>query len=955
MNKHSCDFQYFTNSKKSILCQMLFVLLLMGISLTACHERDDRINVTEKQRTTMDSTLRACRDTTALKVIIKKYKTGNNLLGEAMAYRYLGKAYRDNSNFSNALKTHETGLKKAKEISDTLEIIQALNNIGTNYRRLGLLDVACEYHIDAVKLSTNFSDKESQTAKKNHVISLNGLGNVYLTLGNGKLAENVFRQALKGEKELGSAIGQAINYANIGSIFEQRGDIDSAWVYYRKSLKLNEEAKSNLGISLCYNHFGQLYESSNLLDKAIGEYKKAYDMMEDEGDEWHWLESCISLAGVYIKKGDFATAKSFLDKANTVAENIHSNEHLAEIYQYYYQIYNSSGDKSTALDCFVKANMYKDSVVNIKKVNEIHNLRANLEHMRQKSELELAQKNYDLEKSSKRIAYLILLLELLVASGLIGILWYMLRVRTRTQRMTLKLQKAREHFFTNITHEFRTPLTVILGHGQQMENATGDDLESIRKSGKTIVRQGNNLLQLINQLLDISKVKSEIGEPDWRRGDIVPYMKMIEENYREYAKQKQIELTYIPQESKVYMDFVPDYMLKIMRNLISNALKFTPEHGKIVITTHKSNDKLLINVADTGVGIPPEGHAHIFDAFYQADNDSRAVGTGVGLSLVKQIVMAMNGDITVESELAKGTTFHITLPLRHGGSKWKTLTAADFGQYETDGLELSETVQTESNTDEEDATRLLIVEDNKDIADYIGSLLSQKYSIFHASNGKEGLEKAMSLVPDLVITDLMMPEMDGLELSRQLRKTEITNHIPIIAITAKTTQEDRNRGLEAGVDAYLNKPFNPEELHIRVNKLLEQRRLLREKYSQALTEGKEEEVGISDRDRAFVTKIVDVVYSMMGKNSITVEAVASELCMSPAQFRRKVFATTGEKPAAYILRIRLSYAKRLLIGHPEYNIGDIAMKCGFEDNAHFTRTFRQLFDMTPTQYRRKPE
>ena len=286
---------------------------------------------TPDERKTVDSIVRSVRTPDSLALLQKQLESKGDRLGSVVALREWGKALRNDSRFEEALRTHSEGLRQAESIGDTLEWVQALNNIGTDYRRMGVLDAAQEYHYRAWTLSEECADT-SFTAKKNRVVSLNGLGNIYMTLGNYERADSTLRMALKGEQELNSALGQAINYANLGSIFEHRGQTDSAWVYYRKSMALNTEAGSDLGISLCHTYFGSLYEKAGQYDKATEEYETAYRLMQASKDEWHALNSLIALAGIYHATGNGTKELEYLDRAKQVAEGIKSPEHLAEIH-----------------------------------------------------------------------------------------------------------------------------------------------------------------------------------------------------------------------------------------------------------------------------------------------------------------------------------------------------------------------------------------------------------------------------------------------------------------------------------------------------------------------------------------------------------------------------------------------------------------------------------------------
>ena len=321
------------SKRKRFVSSALGVFVSIPFLLVSCG--DQSASFTSADRRTADSVVLATHGTDSLAMLQKRLEIEGNHLGSIVALREWGKALRNESRFEEALRIHSEGLRQARAIGDTIELLQAMNNIGTDYRRMGVLDAAQEYHYRAWTLSEECADT-SFTARKNRMVSLNGLGNIYLTLGNYERADSVLRMALKGEQELHSALGQAINYANLGSIFEHRGQTDSAWVCYRKSMALNTEAGSELGISLCHTYFGSLYERAGQYDKATEEYETAYQMMQTSMDDWHALNSLIALAGIHSAKGDGAKTLEYLAKAKATAERIASKEHLAEIHTLYY-------------------------------------------------------------------------------------------------------------------------------------------------------------------------------------------------------------------------------------------------------------------------------------------------------------------------------------------------------------------------------------------------------------------------------------------------------------------------------------------------------------------------------------------------------------------------------------------------------------------------------------------
>ena len=906
------------------------------------------ISFTPDERKATDSIVRSAHGIDSLALLQKQMESEGNELGSIVALREWGKALRNESCFEEALSVHSKGQQQAESVGDTLELVQALNNIGTDYRRMGVLDVAQEYHYRAWKLSEECTDT-SFTAKKNRVVSLNGLGNVYLTLGNYERADSALRMALAGERSLNSTVGQAINYANIGSIFEHKGETDSAWVYYLKSMALNTEAENKLGISLCHTYFGSLYEKAGEYDKATTEYETAYQMMQASKDEWHALNSLIALAGIYHTTGNNVKAIAYLGKAKQMAERIKSKEHLAEIYTLYYKNYKQEGNCSAALVSYEKATAMQDSVLDMEKVNRIQNTGLRIERNRQERQMNEARHRLKEERTTRYIGYIILGLVLFSLAGILAMVLYTNRLRQRNHQALKRMSALRENFFTNITHEFRTPLTVILGLSHELQ-ASG--AEEVKTKAQTIERQGNGLLMLINQLLDISKIKSAVGNPDWKNGNIIAYLTMVVESYHSYARSCNIDLQFFP-KGEVIMDFVPNYVDKVMNNLLSNAFKFTPEYGKVSISAWCENQQLFVDVSDTGKGMDKEVISHIFEPFYQEENDIQNIGTGVGLALVKQIMNAVDGKITVESVVGKGTTFHVSMPIRN---RYKQQVLPDMEINSPFLPEITET-PTDSIGNDNDR-RLLIIEDNHDIATYIGSLFTDQYAILYAKNGKEGLEKALEFIPDLIITDLMMPGMDGLEVCRQVRGNEIINHIPIIVVTAKITEEERIKGIEAGADAYLSKPFNTEELHTRVEKLLAGRKLLQEKFAKMSVElKKEEEEGVEppkEADLRFLTKVTSVVYMQLSKNKdADVSVIASYMCMSPRQFHRKINALTGYSPSIYIQRLKIRKACNILDKDPKMSFMEVADLCGFDAYPNFVRAFKNVCGVTPTDYRRK--
>ena len=904
---------------RRILSVLPSLLVVISLLVSSCQQTDS-VTFTPAERNAADSLVRSVSDMDSLARLQMRLEREGDMLGSIVALRVLGDAQRNESAFDDALTTHSEGLNQAETIQDTLEWVRALNNVGTDYRRMGILDIAQEYHYQAWRLCKVTTDT-SFVAIKNQARSLNGLGNIYLTLCNYERADSALRKSLLIEEQLGSMVGLAINYANIGSIFERQGQIDSAWVYYRYSMEANQKAGSTLGIALSHSNFGSLYELEHRYDEAAREYEAGYQLMQDSKDEWHKLNLLVALAGVHNTTRDDAQMLQYLDQARNTADRIQDKEHLADIYTLYYKYYKRHGDWHAALEAYERAIEMRQSSLDMDKFNRMQNTSLNIERYFQNKKMNEAKINLERERAQRHVDNIFFAVIALLLLGSLGFFLYIQRIQRRNHKELKKMASMRETFFTNITHEFRTPLTLILGLSQDLQQ---EESEQIRERAESIEQQGQGLLTLINQLLDISKIKSSVGDPRTCRGNVTAHIAMIVDSYRDYAYSRDIALTYLPQD-QVEMSFVPDYVNKVFNNLLSNAFKFTPPHGKITITLWRVDDFLYIDFADTGHGMDRETIEHAFDPFYQAEGNSKHIGTGIGLALVQQIVHTAKGQISIESKIGEGTTFHIIVPIIND------LTAPHQSLSATTNVPIYPHIEADlqdSECEQDEPCRLLVIEDNHDIASYIGSQFEDHYSVSYATNGEEGFRRAVELVPNIIITDLMMPELNGIDLCRQIRSNEVVSHIPIIVLTAKVSEEERLKGIEAGADAYLTKPFNTQELRIQVERLLDSRKTLRQKFAQIVIKGQEPDESetnkLEEADITFLTKMSAIVDQQIIQNKNTnVEEIAASLYMSSRQLHRKIRALTGYAPSAYILRLKIRKACELMDEDSEMSLSDI--------------------------------
>lgn len=504
-----------------------------------------------------------------------------------------------------------------------------------------------------------------------------------------------------------------------------------------------------------------------------------------------------------------------------------------------------------------------------------------------------------------------------------------------------ELNNLKSRLYTNITHEFRTPLTVIMG---MTENIDGHNEEK-----ELIQRNSNNLLRLINQILDLSKAESGNLKVNFVQGEIIHFLQYLTESFQSMANAKNIQLTFYTEEKEIIMDFDEQKIQHIIYNLLSNAIKYTPEKGKVVFHVKREKDLLCLKVKDNGQGISTKDQPFIFERFYKVDQPSavKSDGVGIGLALTKELVEFLNGEILVKSELGEGSEFVVHLPISHAEEKINDNELLE-EETEKELVSESDTELTDLNFEINGTSQLLIIEDNEDVITYIKSCVKEDYSIEVAHDGQEGIDKAMELIPDIIISDLMMPKKNGFEVCRTLKKDEKTSHIPIILLTAKATQNDKMEGLETGADAYMMKPFQKRELEIRLKKLIENRAILQAKYKGDLTSFSK---NVPNPEDDFFQKVIKILKAELDNPNFSVAELSKEMHLSTTQMYRKLKAITGLPPNKFIRRFRLQNSLELL-QNSSMNIAEIAYKVGFSDPNYFSRAFSEEFGKPPSEIRK---
>ena len=518
-----------------------------------------------------------------------------------------------------------------------------------------------------------------------------------------------------------------------------------------------------------------------------------------------------------------------------------------------------------------------------------------------------------------------------------------------------EVDQLKSRFFANISHEFRTPITLVLGPLKDFQKKLTDP-EQKNVIG-AVIRNGQRLQRLINQLLDLSKVEAGKMKLLASHVDLVQLLREITASYESLAKEKNIRYFFNPEvnELMVYVD--EEKIEKIVHNILSNAFKFTKQGGQIILNLKVQEKSAVIALTDSGIGIPEDQLDKIFDRFYQVDSSQTRgyEGTGLGLALVKDLVELHHGKVSVDSKEGKGTTFTVSLPLGKGHLQKDEI--VEKGVFEKTELLSGEFISSnggagiEKEKAKETALEhpvVLIVEDNADMRQYIRKTLSTHYQIIEAENGRVGVSKAEESMPDLIISDIMMPEMDGYKLCSIIKSKELTSHIPVILLTAKADRESKLSGLETGADDYLSKPFDTEELKLIVRNRIEERRKMREHFSREITL-EPKQVAITSLDEKFISKVLTMIERHIDDEEFSIEDFSQEAGCSRMQFYRKIKGLTDQTPSQFVRSIRLKRAAQLLLAKSD-NVSQIAYSVGFSSLAYFNKCFREQFGVTPGQY-----
>lgn len=897
----------------------------------------------------------------------------NYTVGIANSKYQLGIIKKIQGDFLEASEIFQDAIAYFNKIHDTIGIVGCYTDLGDIYNRQNNYEKALVYFNEARKLAVLTGNKE----KLSRIYSK--LGGIYNEQKQYEKALEYHRKSLEINKELNFKLGMSVNYNNIGNVYLDLNQHSFATENYLKSLEIKKEINDDFGIASTLNNLGLIFSDQKNFKKALEYHNDALKKYKELGDKSGVAMCMTNVANDYLESGNFRDAVDFAQNGLNLSKELNLKRIQTESCRILSEAYVGLNQFEKAYQFQKLFKIYHDSTVSVELVSQITEMESRFEM--EKKEKEIALLNSEKEKQELKMKQqrsqrnLMIGLTLLVLVVLVFLYWgYRNKKKLNTRLRELNLTKSR--FFANISHEFRTPLTLLLGPLEKLMNS---DTQENKNMIGMMHRNATRLLLLDNQLLDLSKLEAGKLSLKVSQSEITQAIKGMVMSFQSLAEKKEIDFSYLCPDIEIQAFFDQEKLEKIVYNLLSNALKFTPENGQVIFKlflflNNKKKDLpqklrnitgqiICITVKDTGAGITKENQLHIFDRFYQVDSSQNKnfEGTGLGLSLTKELVELHHGYITVDSKPTEGSTFKVYLPIDK-----KAFETNELVNGKVDSLDLpifKNNSQTEGKfheqkTEEEpvsnmpdEIVQLLIVEDNDDMRYYIRDCFDYNFNIEEAVDGESGFEKAINEIPDIIISDLMMPKMDGIELCHNLKTDERTSHIPIILLTALSSVDDRIKGLETGADDYIAKPFNRQELVTRVKNLTFQRRLLRERFGREV-KIQAKDIAITSADEKFLDKLILFIENNLADPDLNVDSLIDEIHLSRSQLHRKLKALTCLSATEFIRTIRLKRAAQLLEQH-HGTVAETVYAVGFNSLSYFSKCFQKQFNMTPKEYIRQ--
>lgn len=819
----------------------------------------------------------------------------------------------------SALALADSALKLSEQYNDAKGKIQAMTARGKAFFNLNKYKDAADQYFGALKLCKSPGDNKEIAALYNEI------GYTYFSQGHYSEAKEYYQRELSLRREMKGPDSLGTQLINLSVTYQDLKEYDSALIALNQvAVILSHVDKPELA-GYYYLDRGALLEFLGKKDSASFYYHRAYDMWKSVGNESQLYKTTFNLGYLEEEKGNLAEAIRYYRLSEAAAKKFGFQREIAHVYGTMAEAYAGLKDYKNAYDCLYKYALLNDSLSKADfnsyevKLDKQFQARENRETIREQ-QLKLNAASLAAQRQQNKMLLIIIALIAVILVAVVAFGYFTFQNRVQKQ-----VEAAKRKFFDNVVHEIRTPLSMIQGPIKVLQGKVTD--KGLQYQLDIAERNTGRLNDLVNQMLDISKIDAAKYKLNTAIGNPSALLEELVTQYEQQAAEKGVRFSKQVDVDCGNVAFDKDAFEKIVSNLLSNAIKYTPAGGsagiEVSATETESAAVIAINVWDTGIGIDKKDQAKVFERFFRT-SDSSAKGAGIGLSLVHDLVSLMNGTISLESDLGKGSVFSVTLPLEKAQSP-AVISAG-----------------TDNNI-------VLLAEDDPDILAFNKTLLLDNgYNVMTAANGAQALDVMKEQLPDIIVTDLMMPGKDGLALLKDVRQNPVTDHIPVIILSAKASAQSKIEGISEGAQVYLSKPFQPDELVGLIRnqlQIIEKHKTAYQQKSAAETQTIEERFAGSD---PFTKKCYSLIHEHLDDAQLSVEKLAELMFVNRSHFQRKMKTLTGYSPSELIRAIRLEKAKEMLLKR-EGNITEIAYSTGFTSQSYFTKCFTEHFGYPPSQ------
>lgn len=802
-------------------------------------------------------------------------------------------------------------VRKAGETDhDHVLVIRSYSLAGQIYQQQNKLKESVASYLKGVKLAEKHGEKSLLGTL------YNGIGTCYFYMNNVKKAMHYMELAVQAKKDANDYQYYAIISANLASLQILQASYDQSIHTLLEAEKTLLEKRQIAYLGSVYNSLGAAYQMGKPeSDSSRFYYEKSLEFASKNKDYLIMMNAYQNLGDYYFSKKEYTTAIDYMKKAIATNElRKVEDQYKPALYGRISVVYDSLGDYKNAHTYKKMQLEVNEQLLTVTQQKEIEELEIRYQSEKKEKEIQLQKQEIETGKNQRNTIIFITVFLFLVIGFSVYFIFQRRKIMQQYEQEKLKL-------FENLFHEIRTPLTLINGPIQMMKQAGTADEQQLQLMDKN----AQKLIGLVNELLDASKLGKGSYQLHFNTGHTADFIETIIERFSGEITAKNMNVIFEKDHTSPICSYPFNVLEKVISNLLGNAIKYCPSGTTINIASIITGNRLMIEVRDNGGGIPQKEQKKVFKRFYRGSN-AEVGGTGIGLALVKELVDLANGTIQMESN-PSGTTFIVMLPIR-------------------------ETVRTTEITAlKEDTPLLLLAEDDHDMAAFSTTVLKEDFQIIRVTNGQQAIETITTQLPDIVLSDVMMPQKDGIALLQEIKSNELTSHIPVVLFSAKASLESRLQGLAHGADAYISKPFSPEELKLTLQNLLTTIQRNREAYRNAVQSERTFEERIKSAN-TYVNKAIEKVIENIDNSDYSVNELSDDMAVSRSQLHRKLVALTGFSTTNFIRMIRLEKAKDLLM-HNEGNITEIAYKCGFNSQSYFTKSFTEYFGKSPSQMTEK--